>query len=230
MHQVCRRTTHVNRVRPLVEAQYRDLVRLVGPVRRRRLVGGLRRIAIALVLLVAGVLSLAIDISAFSVRSDSAAADAAIVLGAAVDDDRPSPVLEERLRHAAALYESGQIDRIILTGGVGQGDTLSESEAGRAWLIASGVPADRLLIENRSRTTKQNSAFAMPLLAEHDVDRMLIVGDPLHMRRATRIATDLGLDAHPSPTPSSRFRTLHTQIPMLLREVYHSLHYVMTRQ
>ncbi|KUH70125.1 hypothetical protein AU184_14030 [Mycolicibacterium novocastrense] len=190
----------------------------------------MRRIAIALALLVAGVLSLAIDISAFSVRSDSAAADAAIVLGAAVDDDRPSPVLEERLRHAAALYESGQIDRIILTGGVGQGDTLSESEAGRAWLIASGVPADRLLIENRSRTTKQNFAFAMPLLAEHDVDRMLIVSDPLHMRRATRIATDPGLDAHPSPTPSSRFRTLHTQIPMLLREVYHSLRYVMTRQ
>ncbi|UUO02814.1 YdcF family protein [Mycolicibacterium novocastrense] len=199
-------------------------------IRRRRLVRSLRRIATAAALLLVGVLSLAAAITAFSARSDSASADAAIVLGAAVDDDKPSPVLEERLRHAAALYESGQVDRIILTGGVGQGDTLSESEAGRDWLITAGVPADRLLIENRSRTTKQNFAFAMPLLAEHDVNRMLVVSDPLHMRRATRIATDLGLDAHPSPTPSSRFRTLQTQIPMLLREVYHSLHYAMTRQ
>ncbi|WP_156744285.1 hypothetical protein [Mycobacterium sp. 1164985.4] len=50
------------------------------------------------------------------------------------------------------------------------------------------------------------------------------------MRRATRIATDLALDAHPSPTPTSRFQTLHTWVPMLLREVYHSVHYFVTRQ
>ncbi|WP_231987798.1 YdcF family protein [Mycobacterium sp. 852002-51152_SCH6134967] len=204
-------------------------MRSVGPI-RRRLVGSLRRITIASALLLAGVLSLAIDISAFSARSDAAPADAAIVLGAAVDDDEPSPVLEERLRHAATLYESGQVDWIVLTGGVGQQDTLSESEAGRDWLIKAGVPADRLLIENSSRTTKQNFAYAQPLLAEHEINRVLIVSDPLHMRRATRIATDLGLDAHPSPTTSSRYKTLQTQIPMLLREVYHSVQYFMTRQ
>ncbi|MFV9633054.1 YdcF family protein [Mycobacterium neumannii] len=204
-------------------------MRSVGPI-RRRVVGSLRRIALASALLMAGVSSLAISVAAFSARSDAAPADAAIVLGAAVDDDEPSPVLEERLRHAATLYESGQVDWIVLTGGVGQGDTLSESEAGRDWLIAAGIPADRLLIENRSRTTKQNFAFARPLLAEHGVSRVLIVSDPLHMRRATRIATDLGLDAHPSPTPSSRYKSLQTQIPMLLREVYHSVQYFMTRQ
>ncbi|MGV0788998.1 YdcF family protein [Mycolicibacterium sp. XJ2] len=204
-------------------------MRSVGPI-RRRVVGSLRRIALASALLLAGVSSLAISVTAFSARSDAAPADAAIVLGAAVDDDEPSPVLEERLRHAATLYESGQVDWIVLTGGVGQRDTLSESEAGRDWLITAGIPADRLLIENRSRPTKQNFAFARPLLAEHGVSRVLIVSDPLHMRRATRIATDLGLDAHPSPTPSSRYKTLQTQIPMLLREVYHSLQYFMTRQ
>ncbi|MGV0604510.1 YdcF family protein [Mycolicibacterium sp. XJ1904] len=204
-------------------------MRSVGPI-RRRVVGSLRRIALASALLLAGVSSLAISVTAFSARSDGAPADAAIVLGAAVDDDEPSPVLEERLRHAATLYESGQVDWIVLTGGVGQRDTLSESEAGRDWLITAGIPADRLLIENRSRTTKQNFAFARPLLAEHGVSRVLIVSDPLHMRRATRIATDLGLDAHPSPTPSSRYKALQTQIPMLLREVYHSLQYFMTRQ
>ncbi|WP_233151492.1 YdcF family protein [Mycobacterium lehmannii] len=205
-------------------------MRSAGSIRRRRLVRSIGRIAIAPALLLAGVLSLAVDISAFSGRSDPAPADAAIVLGAAVDGDKPSPVLEERLRHAAALYESGQIDWVVLTGGVGQGDTLSESQAGRDWLIKAGVPADRLLIENRSRTTRQNFVYAQPLLAEHEINRVLIVSDPLHMRRATRIATDMGLDAHPSPTPSSRYKTLHTRIPMLLREVYHSVQYFMTRQ
>lgn len=189
-----------------------------------------RRIAIVLALFLAGVLSLAIDIAVFSGRADSASADAAIVLGAAVDDDTPSPVFEERLRHAAALFESGQVEWIVLTGGVGHDDTLAEAEAGRNWLIAAGIRADRLLTETQSRTTRQNFAYSVPLLAEHDVNRVLIVSDPLHMRRASRIAADLGLDAHPSPTPTSRFKTPHTQIPMLLREVYHSLRYYVTRQ
>ncbi len=157
-------------------------------------------------------------------------ADAAIVLGAAVDGDAPSPVLEERLRHAAELFTSGQVEWIVLTGGVGQDDTLAESEAGRAWLIAAGIPEDRLLIETQSRTTRQNFVFAQPLLTEHDVDRMLIVSDPLHMRRAMRMARDLGLDAHPSPTRTTRYRTLGTQLPMLVREVYFTLHYYVARQ
>jgi uncharacterized SAM-binding protein YcdF (DUF218 family) len=85
-------------------------------------------------------------------------------------------------------------------------------------------------VETQSHTTRQNLAFTLPLLAEHDINRMLFVTDPLHARRATRVPADLGLDAHPSPTPISRFKTLHTQIPMLLREVYHSVHYYVTRQ
>jgi uncharacterized SAM-binding protein YcdF (DUF218 family) len=206
------------------------VVRFVGPTRRRRLVGRLGRIAIAPALFLVGVISLAIDIAAFSGQSDSLSADAAIVLGAAVDGDVPSPVFEERLRHAAGLFDSGQVKWIVVTGGVGQGDTLAESEAGRDWLIAAGIPEDRLLIETQSRTTRQNFMFAKPLLAEHDVDRSLIVTDPLHMRRATRVATHLGLDAHPSPTPSSAFKTYHTRVPMLLREVYHSVLYYVTRQ
>ena len=189
-----------------------------------------RTVAIALALFLAGVISLAVDIAAFSGQSDTAPSDAAIVLGAAVDDDAPSPVFEERLRHAAELFESGQVQWIVVTGGVGQGDALAESEAGRDWLIGAGIPADRVAIETQSRTTKQNLVFARPLLAEHGLNRVLIVSDPLHMRRAMRMAGDLGLDAHPSPTRTSRFQTLGTQIPMLLREVYFNLHYYVTRQ
>ncbi|WP_231983468.1 YdcF family protein [Mycobacterium sp. 852002-51961_SCH5331710] len=206
------------------------VVRIAGRTRPVRLVRQLRRIAIAPALFLIGVLTLAVDIDTFSGRSDHAQADAAIVLGAAVDGDTPSPVFEERLRHAASLFDSGQVDWIILTGGIGQGDSLPEAEAGRNWLIAEGIPADHLLIETQSRTTRQNLAFAQPLLADHGIHRVLIVSDPLHMRRATRIAADVGLDAHPSPTPTSRFQTLHTRVPMLLREVYHSVHYFVTRQ
>jgi uncharacterized SAM-binding protein YcdF (DUF218 family) len=188
-----------------------------------------RVIATALALLLAGVIGLAVDIAVSGTRSDPEPADAAIVLGAAVDDDVPSPVFSERLRHAAGLFESGQVKWIVVTGGVGQGDRLAEAEAGRDWLIDAGIPADRVVTETESRTTKQNLVFAQPLLAEQGIHRVVIVSDPLHMRRAMRMASDLGLDAHPSPTRTSRFQTLGTQIPMLLREVYFNLHYLVTR-
>ena len=44
------------------------------------------------------------------------------------------------------------------------------------------------------------------------------------------MAADLGLDAHPSPTQTSRFESLGAQIPMLLREVYFTIRYLVTRQ
>jgi uncharacterized SAM-binding protein YcdF (DUF218 family) len=185
---------------------------------------------VAVALLMVGIFSLAVDIAVVGGRSDTMPADAAIVLGAAVDDDVPSPVFQERLRHAAGLFEAGQVTWIVVTGGVGQGDTLAESQAGRNWLIGLGIPADRVLIETKSRTTKQNLVFAGPVLVEHDIHRVLIVSDPLHMRRAMRMASDLGLDAHPSPTRTSRFKTLGTQLPMVMREVYFTLHYYATRQ
>jgi vancomycin permeability regulator SanA len=72
-----------------------------------------------------------IEIATYSHRSDQYPADAAIVLGAAVFDDVPSPVFQERIRHAVGLYRSGQVRTLIMTGGTGTGDQLSEADAAR---------------------------------------------------------------------------------------------------
>ena len=141
--------------------------------------------ALVLALALSGLIGLAVVIVLYGGQTDPGPADAAIVLGAAVyDDDQPSPVFEERLRHAASLYEAGRVRAIVVTGGLAQGDSLAESEAGRDWLIANGVPSDAIHIETQSRTTRQNFAFAQPLLAEQGLPRVLVVSDPLHMRRA----------------------------------------------
>jgi uncharacterized SAM-binding protein YcdF (DUF218 family) len=165
------------------------------------------------------------QILSYSGRTDDAPADAAIVLGAAVYDAEPTPVFEERLRHAVSLYTSGQVKWLVMTGGRGPGDSLAESEAGRGWAVANGVPASAILVETNSHTTKQNFTEALPLLREHGINRVLVVSDPLHMRRAMQMAGDLGLDAHPSPTPTSRYQSLGTQAPMLAREAWFTLSY-----
>ncbi len=155
-------------------------------------------------------------------NSSDGPADAALVLGAAADGVAPSPVFEERLRHAVDLYHRNRVARLILTGGRGQGDALAESEVGRDWAVANGVPADAILIETESRTTKQNLVNALPLIEANHVGKILLVSDPLHMRRAMWMADTLKLNAEPSPTPTSRYETLATQVPMLFREVWFS--------
>ena len=158
----------------------------------------------------------------YSSLSGDGPADAALVLGAAADGVAPSPVFEERLRHAVDLYHRSRVSRLILTGGRGPGDALSEAEVGRDWAIANGVPADVILTETESRTTKQNLVNALPLIEANHVGKILLVSDPLHMRRAMWMADTLKLDAEPSPTPTSRYETLATQMPMLFREVWFS--------
>ncbi|GLQ11047.1 multidrug MFS transporter [Devosia yakushimensis] len=171
-----------------------------------------------LIIVVAG--GLALDIWRYAGQSSTQPADAALVLGAAVLWDRPSPVLVERLRHAKALYDKGQVGRIVVTGGRSPEDKLSEAEASRNWLVANGVPAEAIVEEDQSRTTIENLAFATPVLRQAEIASVLIVSDPLHMRRAMLIAGRAGLNAQPSPTPTSRYLSWQTTMPFLAREVW----------
>jgi uncharacterized SAM-binding protein YcdF (DUF218 family) len=184
-------------------------------------------VSVALVLLAAWV---AFDIWNYDTHSDTGTADAALVLGAAVAGDRPTPVFEERLRYAVELYRAGKVRALVMTGGKNPYDAVGEAEAGRVWALAAGVPAEAILVETQSRTTKQNIDFAAPILAQHQLARVLVVSDPLHLRRAVTMARDLGIDASPAATPTTRYQTLGTQLPMLAREVWFTLVYRITGQ
>ena len=131
----------------------------------------------------------------------------------------------ERINHAVELYRSGAVNFILMTGGKGLGERVTEADAGRAQAIASGVPAEAVLVETQSRDTQENLANVKPIVMAHGFGRVLIVSDPLHMARAMQMASAAGLDAAPSPTPTSRYRTLVSQLPMLIRETYFNLHY-----
>ena len=172
---------------------------------------------------------LALSIVHFAGKSDSQPADAAIVLGAAVARGVATPVFEERIRHAINLYRLRVVRVLILTGGVGGGDTLAESEVARAYCLTHGVSADDIAIETNSHSTEENLVQARRLITERRLNRVLIVSDPLHERRAITIARDLGLDAYPSPTPTSKYVGVRSQGRFLAREVYFYGRYLLYR-
>jgi uncharacterized SAM-binding protein YcdF (DUF218 family) len=148
-------------------------------------------------------------------------ADVAIILGAAVrPDGSPSPVLEGRLEHGVALYRRGAVRRLLLTGGRDPERPISEAEAGKAYAATRGVPPSAMLSEERSRTTQENLLEAAALMKANRLRTALLVSDPLHLPRALRMARRAGINAQPAPTPASRYRSVWTRLPFLLRESF----------
>lgn len=151
--------------------------------------------------------------------------DVAIVLGAAVDGDQPSPVFAERIRHGVALWHRGQVRYLLMTGGTRREGVATEASVARAMAVRMGVPADRVLYEDRSRTTYQNLENARAVMSSNDLRSAVIVSDPLHIERALTMANRLGIDAEGAPTPSTRIRSWSTWTPFLLREIWFNLSY-----
>jgi uncharacterized SAM-binding protein YcdF (DUF218 family) len=179
-----------------------------------------RRLAIAAGALVLWLGAVALWIAIGPAATGTERGETAIVLGAAVIGDAPSPVFAARLDHAVTLHREGRVGRILVTGGRSPEDRLSEAAAGAAYLKARGVPAAAILLEDRSRTTRQNLANARAVLGKVTRGRVVIVSDPLHMRRAMAMAAAEGFTASPAPTPTTRYRSLATQAPFLAREVW----------
>lgn len=185
---------------------------------RRGFFGWMWRLLVLVLLWLVGVAAYIIWVGQ---RDDAAAADAIIVLGAAAYDAKPSPVFEERIRHGIDLYKRGFAPTLIFTGGYGgKGARFSESQVARRYAIRQGVPGKAILIESLSRNTHDNLRQASQVMQQHNLRKVIIVSDPLHMARALRISKDLGIQAVGSPTPTSRFRTFATRWRFLLQEVY----------
>lgn len=189
----------------------------------------LGKLALVMIALILALISYsAYGIWSFGDQVEIVKSDAAIVLGAAVWDGKPSPVLRERINHAIWLYENGYVDTIIFTGGKSEGDQFAESEVARDYAISNHVDGEDILIETESTITEENLKYAYDMASKHNLKTFMIVSDPLHMKRATLMANNMGMKTYSSPTQSSAYETLNSKIPFLFREVFFYIGYILS--
>jgi uncharacterized SAM-binding protein YcdF (DUF218 family) len=151
--------------------------------------------------------ALVIAVSVTGVRDQATTADAIAVLGAAQYNGRPSPVFRARLDHAATLYQRGYAPVVLVTGGVGSGDTLSESDVGRRYLLKLGLPEQSLVALRASSSTYASMVGVAHWFSGKQSERVLLVSDGFHMLRLKIIAARLGLIPFTSPVPNSPIRS-----------------------
>ncbi len=158
------------------------------------------------------------QIFTFAAEDHNRSADAAVILGAAVWHSSPSDVFRERIEHGINLHCQGRARYLIFTGSVGKQDYFAESEIGRDISIRNGVAPGFVLTEMRSTSTFENLNEAFHLMQLHNLDTASIVSNELHLWRALRYAEDIGINAFPEPTPTSKYVSLKTRLTFALRE------------
>jgi uncharacterized SAM-binding protein YcdF (DUF218 family) len=135
------------------------------------------------------------------------AADAIVVLGAAQYSGRPSNVLRARLDHAAELYAEGLAPVIVVTGGMAEGDRVSEATVSRQYLVGKEVPGTAIVVRAVGRNSRESMASAAEWLEDRGLRRVVLVSDPFHMARLRAEAAALSLEPLTSPTHSSPIST-----------------------
>ena len=160
---------------------------------------------------------------------DKQLSDVIIVLGSVCNSNEPTPVFKERIHHGIWLYENGYAPYLLFTGGLGTKDKLSEAQIAKNYAISQGVPESVIILEDRATNTEENMQFSKQIMDERGFATALLVSDGLHMKRAMLMANDYGITAYPSPTPTTMYKTFHTQFPFALRETFVYAWYRITR-
>jgi len=103
-----------------------------------------------------------------TVDSGPVTADVIVVMGGA---------WLERPQRAAELFKQDEAPKILVTGA-------GDCQLNREFLEKDGVPAAAITLESKSRTTRENARFSIPLLRQMKAQRVIIVTSWYHSRRA----------------------------------------------
>nr|WP_231716852.1 YdcF family protein [Burkholderia ubonensis] len=117
-------------------------------------------------------------------RMPDGAADVAVIFGNALDaQGAPKPLLAARLDVGVRCHQAGRCPVIFVSGAI-DGPGLDEAAAMRAYLIARGVPADRIVVDDQGDNTLATAQHAMAYLRAHRASRVLLVSQYYHLARA----------------------------------------------
>ena len=190
--------------------------------RMLRLRRGLKRFA--MIMAAAAVFVPIILVLHYATQPPEFQADTLIVLGCRLYGDVPSLLLRYRLNKALDLYRSNMAGGIIVSGAMGEGETVTEAYAMKKYLVERGVPSEVVHIEDRSRSTYENLKFSKEIMDSKGFKTAIIVSNDFHIFRSLIIARKLNIAAQggPSDMPTIWGMQVHyiaREIPAIYREL-----------
>lgn len=118
----------------------------------------------------------------------------AVVLGCKANGENPSRMLLKRLKAARKFLEENPEVKCIVSGGQGADETISEAKCMYLWLVKNGISADRIIMEDKSTSTRENLLYSREIIDENGLCRdITIITNEFHQYRAGLVADSLGL-------------------------------------
>lgn len=119
-------------------------------------------------------------------------ADYIIVLGAGIIGSKVTPLLAARIEKGIELLCYNPNAVLIMSGGQGSGEDISESKAMADYAIDKGVSAEKIILEQKSVSTEENLRFSRELMNTQN-PKIIIVTTAYHMFRALILAKRQGI-------------------------------------
>ena len=188
-------------------------------------------IFIVLFILIESVLIM--NISQFKEAKDIESLKYLIVLGAGLDGYKVGKTLQSRLDKAIEYYRLNQNVKVIVSGGQGKDEMISEAEAMKRYLMENGVNENKIIKEDKSTTTLENIKFSKDILKyrKDENTKVLIVTNDFHLTRAMIIANILRVENEglASQTPiKSRINYLIREYPTMIIDLIRTSLYSLT--
>lgn len=139
-------------------------------------------------------------------------ADCILILGAGVKDDKPKPMLRDRLLTGIELYKSGAAEKIIMSGDHGRAD-YDEVNVMRAFALEQGVRAEDIFLDHAGFSTYDSVYRAKNIFGAENI---IIVSQKYHLYRALYIAKKLDVKA---AGVSANLNTYGGQLKRDIREI-----------
>ena len=118
--------------------------------------------------------------------------DCIIVLGAGIWGDKPSPMLEDRLKEAVSLYNQNISSKIIMSGDHGKAD-YDEVNIMKEYAIEQGGASEDIFMDHAGFSTYESVYRAKEVF---EANKIVIVTQKYHLYRALYIAKQLGIEAY----------------------------------
>ncbi len=114
-----------------------------------------------------------------------------VVLGARVNGTRITLNLKYRLDVALDYLSENKGTKVVVSGGQGKGEEITEAKAMSDYLIKNGIKKERIILEDKSKNTNENLKFTAELIGSK-TGKVVIVSNDFHIYRAKCIAKKMG--------------------------------------
>jgi len=136
-----------------------------------------------------------VDVVRFGAKSKAIKSDCIIVLGCQVKGTNPTPFLQERLKEGIRLYKEGYGKYIIVSGGKGPGEKVTEAEAMKRYLLDKGIDENSIIMEDESKNTMGNLTFSKKVMEDKGFKNAVVVSNKYHLKRVSLMCKKLGMNA-----------------------------------